>query len=324
MDKCRICDNTESHAYFKAKEMLHGFRDEFQYFECTKCGCVQIQEIPVDLARYYPHDYYSHQKARQGLGPRDRSFTTFLKRQRARCCISPQPLVRKIWSLTYNSKHRYVWYNKVHLRFNSKILDIGCGSGLALLKMYLEGFRDLSGVDPYIEKDICYENGVRIYKKEICQLEGEFDLIMSCASFEHTPDPLKIFQETSRLLKPNGYVRIGTPLADSFTWREYKEHWEEVDAPRHIFVPTVKGMNILAEKVNFSIVDIEYRSTEAQFILSEMYKRDIPYIPNENKSADDPTYFSFSKEKMQQFREKVQKLNEQRDGDFAYFYLKKK
>lgn len=40
-------------------EMMFGFGEEFAYFECSKCGCLQISEIPVDISKYYPSDYYS-------------------------------------------------------------------------------------------------------------------------------------------------------------------------------------------------------------------------------------------------------------------------
>src|SRR5436190_21957778 len=62
MNQCRICQNEAAHPVFNAREMMFGFRDEFTYFECARCGCVQIQEVPANLAKYYPDNYYSFQK----------------------------------------------------------------------------------------------------------------------------------------------------------------------------------------------------------------------------------------------------------------------
>jgi hypothetical protein len=59
---CKICGNIEENKVFEIREMMFGFRDEFTYFECSKCGCLQIAEIPINMEKYYPSNYYSFQK----------------------------------------------------------------------------------------------------------------------------------------------------------------------------------------------------------------------------------------------------------------------
>ena len=59
---CKICGNSENNKEFKIKEMMFGFRDEFTYFECSKCGCLQIAKIPKNMGKYYPLNYYSFKK----------------------------------------------------------------------------------------------------------------------------------------------------------------------------------------------------------------------------------------------------------------------
>lgn len=56
---CRICDNENLNQAYQLKEMMFGIRDEFTYFECSVCGCLQISEFPEDISKYYPQDYYS-------------------------------------------------------------------------------------------------------------------------------------------------------------------------------------------------------------------------------------------------------------------------
>ena len=55
----KICCNSEKNKEFKIKEVMFDFRDEFTYFECSKCGCLQITEIPRNMGKYYPSNYYS-------------------------------------------------------------------------------------------------------------------------------------------------------------------------------------------------------------------------------------------------------------------------
>ena len=44
--------------------MMLGTRDEFDYVQCGKCGCLQIEEVPDNLGEYYPQDYYSFRERR--------------------------------------------------------------------------------------------------------------------------------------------------------------------------------------------------------------------------------------------------------------------
>ena len=55
---CKICTNSENNRAYQIREMMFGFRDEFTYFECARCGCLQIAEIPSNMDRYYPATYF--------------------------------------------------------------------------------------------------------------------------------------------------------------------------------------------------------------------------------------------------------------------------
>src|SRR5262245_41013412 len=59
-ETCLYCGARESRD-FKAREMMFGFREEFNYRECLGCGCLQLLDVPSDLARYYPPHYGSFQ-----------------------------------------------------------------------------------------------------------------------------------------------------------------------------------------------------------------------------------------------------------------------
>src|SRR2546421_7013807 len=63
MTDCRICGNNENNRTYLARELHLGLGDEFEYFECARCGCLQIKEIPEDLRKYNPSEYYSYRPA---------------------------------------------------------------------------------------------------------------------------------------------------------------------------------------------------------------------------------------------------------------------
>ena len=41
---------------------MYGLRNEFKYYHCNNCGCLQISNIPSNLNIYYPENYYSYCK----------------------------------------------------------------------------------------------------------------------------------------------------------------------------------------------------------------------------------------------------------------------
>lgn len=59
---CNICGNDKGNRQHEAREMAFGLRDKFTYLECGSCGCLQLLNIPADMSRYYPGDYYSMQE----------------------------------------------------------------------------------------------------------------------------------------------------------------------------------------------------------------------------------------------------------------------
>lgn len=58
---CRICGRKGMNKTFRGKEMMFGTREEFDYFVCGSCQCMQIATIPKNLGRYYDDNYYSYQ-----------------------------------------------------------------------------------------------------------------------------------------------------------------------------------------------------------------------------------------------------------------------
>ncbi len=56
---CRICGERNRNKTYTAKEMMYRTGEEFDYFVCSTCKCMQIAEIPGNLGKYYADNYYS-------------------------------------------------------------------------------------------------------------------------------------------------------------------------------------------------------------------------------------------------------------------------
>lgn len=315
--KCRICDNSENNKEYEVKEMMYGFRDRFIYFQCSKCGCLQISEILSDMSKYYPSEYYSF-----ALNISEHPIKIFIKNLRNNYAVFNKGIIGKFIMTGFpNESMRSL--SKVHLTKTSSILDVGCGRGILLNDLQKIGFKNLWGVDPYIpEKYIRNENGFKIIKNRVHNINGKWDLIMFHHSFEHLPNPAETLQAVSRLLANGGICLIRIPTVSSFAWEHYKTNWVQIDAPRHFFLHSVDSMRILAEENQMVLKEVVYDSMDFQFWGSEQNAKDIPSMSEQSYSIN-PKKSIFSSSEIKMFKQKAKKLNSENNGDQAVFYLKK-
>jgi SAM-dependent methyltransferase len=309
MFKCKVCNNTQGHQLVFAREMMFGFRDKFLYFKCPVCGCLQISEIPNDLSKYYPQNYYSYQQ---------NAVSNKFKRMVKRFLVNAY--MQGLTILKYGPHLKHFTVSKLVLlkilkNFNKScsILDVGCGVGNLLLEMRNWGYSNLIGIDPFIEKDLLYPSGVKILKQTITEHNNKYDFIMLHHSFEHMPDPHAALKDIHKILKDDGLLLIRIPVSDSYAFRKYQNNWYQLDAPRHFFLHTTNSISYLAKNNGFVIDDIIYDSHESQILFSEKYIRDIRLQDKMNFS---PSY-------IKKCRKLVKWLNEIKDGDQCCFLLSK-
>jgi len=318
---CKICSNSKNNKVFKVKEMMFSFRDEFTYFECSKCGCLQIAEIPKNIEKYYPSNYYSFNDIALKK-ENDNLIKKYLKRKRDRYALYRKGVMGKLVYYKYPHLLFYV-IGKTKIDYNSKILDVGCGMGSLLYSLNETGLKNLMGVDLYINKEILNDD-IKVYKKSIYDLADnqKFDLIMFNHSFEHISDQLQTLIKASKLLSKCGTCLIRIPIKTDHIWNLYGTNWVQIDAPRHFFLHTLKSFEQLAKKSDLSIQDIIFDSNEFQFWGSEQYQQNIP-LNAENSYSINSGKSIFNKEKIQKYKNMAKELNKNRQGDQAAFILKK-
>jgi SAM-dependent methyltransferase len=315
MKTCRGCDNTTGNIDYVAREMMLGRRTNFDYFECSKCGSVQIAKIPSDLSEYYPSGYYSFQKPGK--------LKSFLKRRWASYSFFQKGPIGHLMATFMGDNAAIVAVRKIKPPYETAILDVGCGGGDLLRDLQSLGFSNLKGADPYNEKEIQLESGTTIWKKHLEEVDEQFNVLMLHHAFEHIYDPTKIFLEAHRILHPGGTLLIRVPVAGSYAWRHYKTNWVQLDAPRHLFIPSARCIKLLADRFGFDIDSEYYDSTEFQFWGSEQYVKDIP-LSDSRSHHRNPRNLILPGARIRQFKEKAKELNELKDGDSACFYLKKR
>jgi SAM-dependent methyltransferase len=102
-----------------------------------------------------------------------------------------------------------------------QVLEIGCGRGDFLCWLAQHTYAKLTGADfstagVSMGRDFAASLGLSIQWQvmdiqSIAHLEATFDIVISCETVEHVPNPAKAIHELARILKPGGKLFLTTP-----------------------------------------------------------------------------------------------------------------
>lgn len=150
---------------------------------------------------------------------------------------------------TYNPRAwDHIFRQFKFLKFDGKaILEIGCGVFGPL--HYIQGRRTLRvGIDPLLDrlfkkvasKEIHY---LRSIGENLPFTSEKFDVAICYNVLDHTVDPKKVFEETSRVLKPQGTFLLCVNIHSTMI-RALNSLWRELDKehPYHFGLDQVKYM----------------------------------------------------------------------------------
>jgi predicted SAM-dependent methyltransferase len=316
--KCRVCGNADGNVTYEVREMMFGLRDRFTYFQCANCLCLQIANFPEDMRRYYPPDYTSFVPVTtrrpwlKELAVRWRNEYAVFGHGVLGALIYrrwPHPPLKSLAPL--------------HLeRTSARLLDVGSGNGHLAYQLTSLGFSPVQGVDPYVEHDITYDNGTRVLRRTIHEVEGRYDVVMFHHVFEHLADPFETLVAVHRLLDTGGTCLIRIPTASSDAWEQYRADWVNIDAPRHFFLHSRESMALLAQRAGFVVERVVCESLPSQFWASEQYRDDIPLLAPESHFTN-PRGSRFTRGRIAQDAERAAKLNKEGRGDWIVVYLRK-
>ena len=299
---------------------MFGTREAFRYGACAACGLVWLLDVPVDLAPYYPPDYYSFAPIRPVRGVRaaarglrrwaEMGHSTPVKQGVARRLSGPGPLA---W---------LPWMRRTGATRDTTILDVGSGRGALLHALRTYGFRHLVGADPYLDADVTLPGGTLVRKARLDELGGQFDLVMCHHALEHMPEPALRLREMAARMTDDGWLLVRIPVSDSWAWRHYGVDWVHLDAPRHLFLHTRASIERLAGRAGLRIVAQEWDSTAFSLWGSEQYRRDVP-LRDPRSRYPLPSPDLFAPEEVAVMDARARALNAAGEGDTAVFYLRR-
>jgi SAM-dependent methyltransferase len=162
-----------------------------------------------------------------------------------------------------------------------KVLDMGAGHGAFSKKLYDMGY-DVYACDLFPE--IFHFDKIECKKVDITDAfpypDNTFDLIIAIEVSEHILDHETFFNESSRILKPNGKIYISTPnilsmksrvrfLFSGFFYSFDPLQMDNYDGLQHVASLTLDQYNYVAIKNNFSSAeyDIERKQSTSKWLL---------------------------------------------------------
>jgi predicted SAM-dependent methyltransferase len=316
--ECKVCGNASDNRIYKVKEMRLGLREEFKYYQCSACDCLQLENVPKNMNAYYPENYYSFSQPTY----KGNKIKNFLMKKRDRNVLENSNNI--LFNLLNKLKpvdNLIQTLSNTNFQRDWKILDVGSGIGSKLWPLTNAGY-NITGIDPYLSENTMYRNGLHIHKTDIFGANNKYNFIMLNHVFEHIQNPEEVLKKIHELLLPKGQCMIRVPVIPNYAWEKYQTNWVQIDAPRHFFIHSIKSMQLLTQYLGFEISKIIYDSTALQFIGSELYERDIPLSEGDFRMDRNNQYFSL--EQLKQYQELASELNKQQNGDQAAFILNKK
>lgn len=321
MGRCRLCYAEDRLVPLNVPEMALGTREMFVYQHCQACGSLQIETVPAHLEEYYPpSQYYAYLSAGRGL----RAHIGHMVRVAwwGAALFSPGPVFVALCAIPYIGSrmrtNRLRGLRGQRLARSARIADVGGGAGEMLQILRSLGFRHLTCVDPYSPFSGPHD-GIEFLKGRLQNTAERFDLIMYHHALEHVPDIEGELRTARAHLSRGGLLLVRLPLLPNEAFAAYGPHWAEIDAPRHLHIPSRAALRTMSARCGLEVVASGSDTQELEFWASEDYAR--------GKSRRDVASVrtgirAFFSRRMREYRRRADRLNAQDRGGRGWFLFR--
>ena len=198
----------------------------FHYRRCGGCSTLFLQDVPDDLDRYYPQDYYQ--------------LPSVAELDRAACGEAS-----KIALLSAHAPR-------------GRLVDVGAAYGVFARAAKLAGYQ-VTAIE--MDSRCCdYLRGT-VGVEAIQSIEPERALAqLDCADaivlwhvLEHLARPAELLGAAAQLLREGGVLALAMPNPDALQSRLLRERWAHVDAPRHLALIPFPALAAKADELGFEV-----------------------------------------------------------------------
>lgn len=215
--------------------------DTFKILECKKCH-IAFTFPPPSLPDYENMDFHSQNE-------KDNEKKLILKIDLP---FDWQKLIETQVSLI-----------KKNFDLNDDILEIGCGEGIFLNELKLQGFKNTSGIEPSRTAAIrAQKRGLNVTNSYFSPeaFKSKYNLVIMSHVFEHIQDPMSFLNQIVQILKPSGSIMFTQTNFKGLIPRYEKARWYAWVPEHHYWHFTLKGLTLLMNKQNFSLNQSAYIS----------------------------------------------------------------
>jgi SAM-dependent methyltransferase len=237
---CNLCGSQDPIPLFRTTDTRYHLPGSFGIVRCRSCGLVYLNPRPsfLSISTYYPSCYQPYQALRE----------TGLEVQ-----------LLQVFQALFENYNRFF-----RLSRRGRLLDLGCGNGEFIRQKTKEGY-DTYGVE--INSDVA-EQGKREGLEVFCGTieeaafpDGFFQVVTLNHVLEHMYDPSGTLREIFRIMEDNGYLFIAAPNFNGFESKLFKNDWDCLDSPRHVYHFTPETITALLEKTGFHVRTIRFSPT---------------------------------------------------------------
>jgi len=224
--RCPLC-GAEAEQAFRVGDRNRGITAQrFDYLRCQSCATIFLADVPADLGRYYPEDYYEL----PSLAELDRA---------AGGEASKLAMVRAFAA-------------------EGSLIDVGAAYGIFARAAQRAGFQVTA-----IEMDArCCEYleavvGVRAIRSDAPEQAlaqaGPARVVVLWHVLEHLPSPWEVLDRAAEQLQRGGVLALAMPNPDSLQFRLLGARWAHVDAPRHLFLIPFATLRARMDQLGFEV-----------------------------------------------------------------------
>lgn len=252
MPACPLCGKCAHTPFIEAEDDLGGKPGCFRFVRCQNCALTyQSPRLRFEhIGAYYDDEYIAHRKKS------DWGMLT--------------PLYR--WAMGKHDRNKLALVQQYHvLNRDSRVLDLGCGSGSFLAHLARQTGAQACGVDIKDLSGLPWMQALEFRHGTLAAQDfgaRRFDLITLWHFLEHDYDPANTLARAHALLAPGGRMVIEVPRLDSLSFRLFKDRWPGLQAPQHTVLFDAKSLPRMAEQAGLRVVEhLPYGAFPAYFYL---------------------------------------------------------